>query len=137
MARTEKWTKTCLAAGIEPGDAREQIAAMIDKTEKGSAEWTAVSLLLTWAWDHSCSGKIDLAAEHLKLAAAMVEQRGRVLGALRAAQAVEEALWPDELPLILSPSESATVALSTPAGRVGVISAMLSNGFGPQPEGVR
>lgn len=82
-----RWEKVCSAAGVEQG-----VVAAAIRESKG-AEETALSALLNKASGLAAVDRIDEAAEHLRLAVAMAGQRGRVLGALRAAQAIEDALW--------------------------------------------
>lgn len=127
----DKWAKACDLAGVKVGF----MSSVLGKAD--GAERTALVALFNGASSLADGGEVESAAEHLKLAAAMVEQRGRVLGALRAAKAVEEALWP------IDEEGNGQRALSCDSPhmivQLGVLrsasKAMVENGFGPQPEG--
>jgi hypothetical protein len=120
MDRNECWVKACELAGFK-GDGRSP-AAQIEATVEPlfGAEFVAVNALLSEAGNRCLSLDVDGAAECIALAAAMAGQRGRVLGALRAAQAVEDAFWPKKGGGCPS-SEAVKARL-----------AMTDNGFGPQ-----
>ena len=124
----ECWDRACKLAGfVGAGSADPRsIGAQIDATDEVlvGPERFAVHALLTEAW-RLCSqeGRAEDAAECMRLAAAMVEQRGRVVGALKAAQAVEEVLWAD--------GDPAVPKLFWATKREEIVKVMRTNGFGP------
>lgn len=133
----ECWDRACALAefkGAGSADPRS-IGAEIDAAVEGSLpgpERFAVWALLTEAWQ-LCSqeGRAEDAAECMRLAAAMVEQQGRVLGALKAAQAVEDIVWPEDAGS--QPELCGLKGLRAWDGaRQRIVHAMTDNGFGPQ-----
>jgi hypothetical protein len=67
----------------------------------------------------------------MRLAVAMVEQKDRVLGALKAAQAVEDVIWPEGAGS--QPELCGLKGLRVRDGaRQRIVHAMTDNGFGPQ-----
>jgi len=131
------WDRACSLAGfkgagsVDPRSIGAQIDAVVEESLPGP-EMIAVRALLTEAW-RLCSqeGRDAEAAEHMRLAAAMVEQSGRVLGALKAAQAVEDVVWPED-----AGSQPELCGLKGLRARDGarqrIVHAMIDNGFGPQ-----
>lgn len=89
----ECWDRACALGGFKGAGA--SIGAQIDAAVEvlSGPEKVAVRALFGEAWRLTAQfGDAVRAAEYLKLAAAMGEQAGRVLGALKAAQAVEDLL---------------------------------------------
>jgi hypothetical protein len=130
------WDRACNLAGFKGAGSVDprSIGAQIDSTVEVlfGAERVAVQALLMRAWEIvSSPGDEENAAECLKLAATMVEQRGRVLGALKAAQAVEDVVWPED-----AGSQPELCGLKGLRARDGarqrIVHAMTDNGFGPQ-----
>jgi len=122
------WDRACNLAGFKGAGSVDprSIGAQIDATAEvlSGPELYAVRALLTEAW-RLCSqeGRAEDAAECMRLAAAMVDQSGRVLGALKAVRAVEEALWADGDPSVPK--------LFWSTKREEIVEALRSNGFGP------
>lgn len=88
------WARACALAGFQGSGSSigGQVDAVVEPLS--GAERTAVRSLLCEAWRLIARvDDVEGAAEHVKLAAALLAQAGRVEGALKAAQAVEEALF--------------------------------------------
>ena len=127
----ECWERACALAGFK--GARGGIGAQVDAALEVliGAELVAARALFGEAWRLVAQhGDAEGAAEHLRLGAAICEQRGRVLGALKAAQAVEDALWPGSEGI----AQASGVALlhCNVEARYATVRAMVDNGFGPQ-----
>lgn len=137
----ECWDLACKLAGFKGTGSADprSIGAQIDATQEAlvGPERFAVHALLNEA-RRLCSqyGDVERAGECMRLAAAMVEQRGRVLGALKAAQAVEDVLWPED-----AGSQPELCGLKGLRARDGarqrIVHAMTDNGFGPQEPAVK
>lgn len=131
----ECWERACALAGFK-GAGRGSIGAQVDAALEvlSGAELVAARALFGEAWRLVAQrGDTEGAAEHLRLGVALREQRGRVLGALKAAQAVEDALWPDDSIVFVSAQVAGENAVAMSAEtRRGVVSALIGNGFGPQ-----
>ncbi len=116
------WVRACALAGVVANEISisAQKAATLEALE--GAEREAVSALLDGAVLACGQDEVDRAADMLRLASAMAAQRGRVVGALLAAQAVEDALLEGDRTL---------------RGDCHVLDAvkdaMRANGFGPKP----
>lgn len=138
LSKQECWVTAWAKVGVKSsGNISAEIAER--RCQVNGAEHDAVAYLLGEAERYCVLGHVDGAAERLKLAAAMVEQRGRVLGALRAAKAVEEAFWPVDLDgngRIDRSWDAVDAAVRLAQLREAAV-AMVENGFGPQPEGAK
>ena len=128
----ECWDWVCELAGFK-GAGRGSIGAQVDAAlaPLTGAERAAAEACFNEAWRLVAQhGDAEGAAEHLRLGAAICEQRGRVLGALKAAQAVEDALWPGSEGI----AQASGVALlhCNVEARYATVRAMVDNGFGPE-----
>ena len=132
----ECWERACALAGLK-GAGRGSIGAQVDAALEvlTGAELVAARALFGEAWRLVAQhGDAEGAAEHLRLGAAICEQRGRVLGALKAAQAVEDAFWPVDLDGCGRSDRSANAvdAGVRCAQLRDAVQAMVDNGFGPE-----
>lgn len=84
------WAKACELAGFKAGPSTAQIKATVDPL--AGPEKLAVRTLLHEALALCMFGQVDEAAEHLRLAGALLSQAGRVVEALQFMQGVEDAI---------------------------------------------
>lgn len=133
----ECWDRACALAGFKGagGDDPRGIGSQVDAAVEvlSGPEMVAVRALLCEAWRLvSHHGDAEGAADFMRLAAAMGEQRGRVLGALRAAQVIEDALWSEG-----TRENGGAIRMVVGGVRMMIAEAMTNNGFGPQEEVTR